>query len=51
MFRWNYLIINFLEKNIYKKKVRLRYYEVPKQTYKNFLEIKKKYNRVINKKE
>lgn len=45
----NYLIRNSLDKPKYKEKLRLRAYGVPKVEDKVFLEIKKKFNGVVNK--
>ena len=45
----NELIINSLEKPIYKVKVRLRSYGVPKEKDNVFLEIKSKYNKIVGK--
>lgn len=46
----NYLLVNrSIEKPIYKEKVRLRSYGVPKKNSKVFLEIKKKYKGVVGK--
>ena len=47
--RDNYLIRHSLEKPIYKEKLRLRSYGVPNENDKVFLEIKKKYNGIVNK--
>lgn len=47
--RDNYLIRRSLEKPIYKEKLRLRSYGVPDENDKVFLEIKKKYNGIVNK--
>ena len=47
--RDNYLIRHSLEKPIYKEKLRLRSYGVPTENDKVFLEIKKKYNGIVNK--
>jgi SPX domain protein involved in polyphosphate accumulation len=43
------LIINSLEKPIYKEKIRLRSYNIPSKKSIVFLEIKKKYNGLVNK--
>ena len=43
------LIVNSLEKPIYKEKVRLRSYDIPTLEDNVFLEIKKKYKGVVNK--
>jgi len=43
------LIRTSIEKPIYKEKLRMRSYGVPKNDDEIFLEIKKKYNRVVNK--
>ncbi|MCM0648032.1 polyphosphate polymerase domain-containing protein [Clostridium swellfunianum] len=45
----NYLIRNSLSKPKYKEKLRLRAYGVPKENDKVFLEIKKKFNGLVNK--
>lgn len=45
----DYLIRHSLEKPEYKEKLRLRAYGVPNETTKVFLEIKKKYNGIVNK--
>ena len=46
----DYLLVNrSIEKPIYKEKVRLRSYSVPKKNSKVFLEIKKKYKGVVGK--
>ena len=45
----DYLIRNSLEKPAYKEKLRLRAYGVPGMDTKVFLEIKKKYNGIVNK--
>lgn len=46
----DYLLVNrSIEKPIYKEKVRLRSYDVPKKNSKVFLEIKKKYKGVVGK--
>lgn len=45
----DYLIRNSLSKPAYKEKLRLRSYGVPDASAKVFLEIKKKYNGVVNK--
>ena len=46
----DYLLVNrSIEKPIYKEKVRLRSYGVPKKNSKVFLEIKKKYKGVVGK--
>lgn len=45
----DYLIRNSLSKPLYKEKVRLRAYGVPKSDEKVYLEIKKKYNSIVNK--
>lgn len=45
----NYLIRKSLSKPLYKEKVRLRAYGVPSHNEKVFLELKKKYNSVVNK--
>lgn len=43
------LIRNSIEKPVYKEKLRLRSYGVPNQDSEVFLEIKKKYNGIVNK--
>lgn len=45
----DYLIRRSLSKPVYKEKLRLRSYGVPKRTEKVFLEIKKKFNGIVNK--
>ncbi len=45
----DYLIRHSLEKPEYKEKLRLRAYGVPNETTKVFLEIKKKFNGIVNK--
>ena len=46
----DYLLVNrSIEKSIYKEKVRLRSYGIPKKNSKVFLEIKKKYKGVVGK--
>lgn len=45
----NYLIRTSLDKPTYKQKLRLRAYDVPTQETKVFLEIKKKYDKIVNK--
>ncbi len=45
----NYLIQNSINKPVYKEKLRLRSYGVPELSDKVFLEIKKKYNGLVNK--
>lgn len=45
----DYLIRKSLSKPVYKEKLRLRSYGVPKRTEKVFLEIKKKFNGIVNK--
>lgn len=45
----NHLIRNSLSKPVYKEKLRLRAYGVPDMSTKVFLEIKKKYNGIVNK--
>lgn len=45
----DYLIRSSLSKPTYKEKLRLRAYGVPSETQKVFLEIKKKYNGIVNK--
>ncbi len=45
----DYLIRTSLSKPIYKEKLRLRAYGVPRKEDKVFLEIKKKYNGIVNK--
>lgn len=45
----DYLIRKSLSKPIYKEKLRLRSYGVPNESTKVFLEIKKKYNGLVNK--
>lgn len=45
----NYMIRNSLAKPRYKEKLRLRAYGVPKENEKVYLEIKKKFNGVVNK--
>lgn len=45
----DYLIRNSLSKPVYKEKLRLRAYGVPDRETKVFLEIKKKYNGIVNK--
>ncbi len=45
----NHLIRNSLSKPAYKEKLRLRAYGVPDMSSKVFLEIKKKYNGIVNK--
>ena len=43
------LAIKSIQKPIYKEKLRIRSYGVPKRNSKVFVEIKKKYNKVVNK--
>ena len=43
------MIINSVQKPVYKEKLRLRSYSVPQDDSKVFVEIKKKYNGVVNK--
>ena len=43
------LIRKSIDKPIYKEKLRIRSYGVPKRNSKVFVEIKKKYNKVVNK--
>lgn len=46
----NYLLVNrSIDKPIYKEKIRLRSYGIPKKNSKVFLEIKKKYKGIVNK--
>ena len=45
----NDLIVNSLDKPVYKEKVRLRSYNVPNKETKTFLEIKKKYEGIVYK--
>ncbi|MDO5311376.1 MAG: polyphosphate polymerase domain-containing protein [Clostridia bacterium] len=45
----DYLIRKSLSKPVYKEKLRLRSYGVPKRTEKVFLEIKKKFDGIVNK--
>lgn len=45
----DYLIRNSLSKPKYKEKLRLRAYGIPEETQKVFLEIKKKFNGIVNK--
>lgn len=45
----DHLIRNSLSKPVYKEKLRLRAYGVPNMSTKVFLEIKKKYNGIVNK--
>ncbi len=45
----NYFIRRSLEKPIYKEKLRLRAYGIPDENDKVFLELKKKYNGIVNK--
>ena len=44
-----HLIRRSIEKPVYKEKLRLRSYGIPREDSKVFLEIKKKYNKVVNK--
>ena len=43
------LIRKSIDKPVYKEKLRIRSYGVPKETSKVFVEIKKKYNKIVNK--